>query len=148
MRPDDVPVLAALRQSLNFHADRQRVIAENVANANTPGYAAKDLDETSFQQALRQQMQGSGAPAPAPAAEAVQMRVSQAGHIPGTPASGSSTWRTQEAPDSETTINGNSVVLEEQMVRGQENRMRYESALTLYQKSLGLIRLAIRPPAR
>jgi flagellar basal-body rod protein FlgB len=45
-------------------------------------------------------------------------------------------------------VNGNSVVIEEQMVRAQENRMRYESALTLYQKSIGLLRTAIRAPGR
>jgi flagellar basal-body rod protein FlgB len=32
------------------------------------------------------------------------------------------------------------------MVRANENRMRFESALSLYQKSLNLIRLASRPP--
>ena len=80
---------------------------------------------------------------------ATRLRTSSAGHIPsGGNAGGGTEWRVQNSPDSETTINGNSVVLEEQMVRGQENRMRYETALTLYQKNLGLIRMAIKPPAR
>ncbi|MHA6287037.1 flagellar basal body rod protein FlgB [Maricaulis sp. CAU 1757] len=145
MRPDDVPVLALLRQSIGFHSDRQRVIAENVANANTPGYTPKDIDESAFQQAVARQLQG-GAASSVPA---TRLRTTEAGHIAGgrAPDSGRS-WQTTERPDSETTINGNSVVLEEQMVRAQDNRMRYESAITLYQKSLGLIRMAIKPPGR
>jgi flagellar basal-body rod protein FlgB len=39
MRPDDVPVLGLLTQSMNFHNQRQRVIAENVANASGAGQA-------------------------------------------------------------------------------------------------------------
>ncbi|WP_295691725.1 flagellar basal body rod protein FlgB [uncultured Maricaulis sp.] len=146
MRPDDVPVLALLRQSMSFHSDRQQVIAENIANANTPGYTPRDLDESDFHAALRSQM-GDRSSAPR---GAIGLTTTRAGHIPAsTGASASSaSWEPIDSPDSETTVNGNSVVIEEQMVRAQENRMRYESALTLYQKSLGLLRTAIRPPGR
>ncbi len=57
-------------------------------------------------------------------------------------------WQTRDAADSETTVNGNAVVLEEQMRRAKENRMEYESGLSLYQKSLGMIRTAIRQAGR
>ncbi len=137
MRPEDVPVLGLLTQSMNFHNQRQRVIAENVANANTPGYVAQDLDEGEFQRDLREQMQARSAP-----------RSTRGG--PAVPALTSPTrqWQTKDAPDSETTVNGNTVVLEEQMMRAHENRMEYESALSLYQKSLGMIRTAIRQAGR
>ena len=58
------------------------------------------------------------------------------------------TSRTERAPDSETTVNGNSVVIEEQMVDANENRMRFETALSLYQKSLNMIRMASRSPGQ
>jgi flagellar basal-body rod protein FlgB len=146
MRPDDVPVLALLRQSMSFHADRQQVIAENVANANTPGYTPRDLDESDFHSALRSQMSGGETGGRG----ALRLTTTNAGHIPASGAGGgsSSLWQASESPDSETTVNGNSVVIEEQMVRAQENRMRYESAVTLYQKSIGLLRTAIRAPGR
>ncbi|WP_291842949.1 flagellar basal body rod protein FlgB [Maricaulis sp.] len=146
MRPDDVPVLALLRQSMSFHADRQQVIAENVANANTPGYTPRDLDESDFHSALRSQMSGERAPSRGP----IGLATTDSGHIPasGDDTGSSAMWESIERPDSETTVNGNSVVIEEQMVRAQENRMRYESALTLYQKSIGLLRTAIRAPGR
>lgn len=147
MRPDDVSVLALLRQSMSFNSERQRVISENVANANTPGYTAKDLDESEFNRAVQRQMRGYEAGS---GTSRVRMIATEEGHMSGSAASGSATrrWDATDAPDSETTINGNSVVLEEQMVRAQETRMEYESALTLYQKSLGLIRMAIKPPGR
>lgn len=146
MRPDDVPVLALLRQSMSFHADRQQVIAENVANANTPGYTPRDLDESDFHAALRSQMSGGETGGRG----ALRLTTTNAGHIPasGAGSGSSSLWQASESPDSETTVNGNSVVIEEQMVRAQENRMRYESAVTLYQKSIGLLRTAIRAPGR
>ncbi|MGK0267265.1 MAG: flagellar basal-body rod protein FlgB [Maricaulis sp.] len=137
MRPDDVPVLGLLTQSMNFHNQRQRVIAENVANANTPGYVAQDLDESEFQRNLQQQMQARSAP-----------RSERGG--PGLPSltSPMRDWQSKDSPDSETTVNGNSVVLEEQMTRANENRMQYESALSLYQKTLGMLRTAIRQAGR
>ena len=133
MRPDDMPVLAALTQSMNFHAQRQRVIAENVANANTPGYVAQDLDQSAFQRSLQEDMaarqaQRSGGHQASPSRSLAPRH-----------------WEAQDAPDSETTVNGNSVVLEEQMIQANENRLQYESALSLYQKSLGLLRIAIKP---
>lgn len=144
MRPEDVPVLALLRQSIGFNADRQRVIAENVANANTPGYTPNDLDEAGFRQALRAEMEGRRT-----STGGISMRTSDAGHIGSSGVSNSSrNWQTTASPDSETTINGNSVVLEEQMVRANETRLQYETALSLYQKSLGLMRMAVKSPGR
>ncbi|WP_417485444.1 flagellar basal body rod protein FlgB [Maricaulis salignorans] len=137
MRPEDVPVLGLLTQSMNFHNQRQRVIAENVANANTPGYVAQDLDEGEFQRNLREQMQARSAPRSSRGSAAVPALTSPTRQ-----------WQTKDAPDSETTVNGNTVVLEEQMMRANENRMEYESALSLYQKSLSMIRTAIRQAGR
>lgn len=45
--------LPALVDTMSFHETRVRVIAENVANLNTPGYAAKQLDAKNFQAAIR-----------------------------------------------------------------------------------------------
>lgn len=137
MRPDDVPVLGLLTQSMNFHNQRQRVIAENVANANTPGYVAKDLDTNAFQRSLQEQMRARSARRPESGAAAAPDSSPSARQ-----------WQVIDSPDTSTTINGNSVVLEEQMIQANENRMAYESALSLYQKSLGMIRTAIRQAGR
>jgi flagellar basal-body rod protein FlgB len=45
-----------LEQVLRFTAARHRLIAENIANVDTPGYVQKDLSEKKFQQALAERM--------------------------------------------------------------------------------------------
>lgn len=145
MRPGDAPVLTLLRESLGFHSQRQSVLADNIANADTPNFVPRDIEEAQFHRALQNELRGS-----ASTATSVAMAANRPGHI--TPAGGDGTssrsYRAVSAPDSETTVNGNAVSLEEQMVRAQDNRIRYETALGLYEKSLGLIRMASRPVAR
>ena len=50
--------------------------------------------------------------------------------------------------DSETTLDGNSVVLEEEMLKMADARMSYDAAIGFYQKSLNMLRLAVRAPGR
>jgi flagellar basal-body rod protein FlgB len=68
-----------------------------------------------------------------------------AAHLPGTERPATA-WTAQSAPDSETTLDGNSVVLEEQMLKMAEARANYDAAVGFYQKSLGMIRMAARRP--
>tara|TARA_R110002072_G_C7815096_1_gene522870 strand:- start:368 stop:793 length:426 start_codon:yes stop_codon:yes gene_type:complete len=137
----DTSVLSLLRESMGFLSERQRVLAQNVANADTPGYTPGDLSQADFQRALSREMRGSTS------AGAVAVMTTQPGHI--TPAgNGGRTYSVVRSADTETTVNGNSVNLEDQMVRAQDNRMRYETAMSLYQKSLSIMRMAARPAGR
>lgn len=141
MAVGEASVLTMLRESMGFLSERQRVLAQNVANADTPGYAPNDLSEADFHRALSRELRNSSSPA------AVSMVATHAGHM--TPAgAGGRTYSIVSRPGTETTANGNSVNLEEQMVIAQENRLRYETALSLYQKSLSLMRTAARPSGR
>jgi len=144
MRPDDIPLLSMLRETMGYHNARQRTIAENVANANTPGYTAQDIPRSEFEQVLARQQSGSGAAT----VSHTGLRTTHEMHYGGAASGPSRTYSAKASPDSETTVNGNSVVIEEQMVRANENRMRFETALSLYQKSLNMIRLAGRPPGQ
>ena len=76
------------------------------------------------------------------------MVATQAGHMAPAPSAGSATMATTKTPDSETTLDGNAVVVEEQMMKIAETRMDFETMVGLYQKSLGLLRLASRAPGR
>jgi flagellar basal-body rod protein FlgB len=123
---NDTPYFALLRARLDFLGDRQKLIAENIANASTPGYVPRDLDAAAFERAM------------ARASESAQsggsLKISAA--------------RVVTRPDSETTLDGNAVVLEDQAMRAMDVRMQYETGLSLYQKGLQLMRLAARPPGR
>jgi flagellar basal-body rod protein FlgB len=48
----DIPILSMLRDRMEWHQERQRVLAENVANADTSNYQAKDLAPTDFSREL------------------------------------------------------------------------------------------------
>jgi flagellar basal-body rod protein FlgB len=52
------PVLTGLREALSLHEARHRVISENLANVDTPGYRARDID---FGEALRHAFEREGA---------------------------------------------------------------------------------------
>lgn len=134
MRPDDAPVLVVMREALRFYSERQKVTAENVANANTPGFTPKDIPASEFDRALSRAAEGPAQPG--------GLARTHPDHFGG--ASAARRYSAAQSPDSETTINGNSVVLEEQMARSSENRMRFETVMGLYQKSLALLRTAAR----
>ena len=129
------PFFGLLRARLDQLSERQRLISENIANASTPGYRPRDLDTAGFERLLARAANGA----------TLNMEQTSAAHMaPG----GSAQVRVVTRDDSETTIDGNAVVLEEQMARAAETRMAFETSLALYQKGLELVRLAARPPGR
>jgi flagellar basal-body rod protein FlgB len=141
--PTDMTVFGLMKARMQMLGERQKIVAENVANVTTPGYTPRDIDQGAFQRSLeRAAAQGRSAGAQ------LTMAATQPGHI-ATPASGSAAGLpVRRAPDSETTLDGNSVVVEEQMMKIAETRMDFETMVGLYQKSLGLIRLASRSPSQ
>jgi flagellar basal-body rod protein FlgB len=133
----DIPIFAMLRARMGYLTDRQRVIAENVANADTPGYAPRDLKPFDFQAQLQAASQASPA----------NMALTQPGHmLPPNVKRSLSSQRPVKTADSETTLDGNSVVLEEEMMKLTQARMDYDAAVGFYSKSLSLLKLATRRP--
>jgi flagellar basal-body rod protein FlgB len=142
VRLDDIPLFAMLKGRMGYLSARQRVIAENVANADTPGYTPRDIAVPNFDQALR--AAGSSG-----AAGAGGLARTNSAHLAGPGgAAQASPYTPERSPDSETRLDGNSVVLEEEMLKMAESRMSYDAAISFYQKSLNLLRMAARPPGR
>lgn len=146
MRVDDIPLFGMLKGQLGYLNQRQKVISQNVANADVTGFTPKDIKTPDFAQVLSGQ-------AGATAGGGLQMLTSAPGHMPlggGVQVGGSgdaaSGYRSVDAPDSETHMNGNSVVLEEEMLKMAESRMAYDEAIGFYQQSLNMLRLAARKP--
>lgn len=127
-----------LRARLDQLSERQRLISENIANASTPGYRPRDIDTSGFERLLASHAQNSSG---------LAMTRTNAGHMtPGGTTSAETKVVTRG--DSETTIDGNEVVLEEQMARAAETRMAFETGVALYQKGLQLVRMAVKSPSR
>jgi len=142
--PTNISVFSLMKARMQMLGERQKVIAQNVANVSTPGFVPSDINQEAFAATL-QRMAGHG-PAGGPGRTA--MAVTQPGHMtaPGGPSLPGVT--AHKSPDSETTLDGNAVVVEEQMMKIAETRMDFETMVGLYQKSLGLLRLASRAPGR
>jgi len=130
----NTPFFGLLRARLDQLSQRQQLIAENIANASTPGYRPRDLDTSGFERMLASHAGGRG----------LQMTQTSAGHM--APGGGTPDPRIVTREDGETTIDGNAVVLEDQMTRATETRMAFETGIALYQKGLELVRLASRRP--
>ncbi len=119
----------SLASALAAHATaRQQVIAENVAHADTPGYRARDIAD------FGAIVDGQHA--------AFAAKMTRPGHIPwGADARGFEP-REQTALGAETP-NGNTVSLEDQMLRASEVRQGHELAVGVYSKSLEILRAAV-----
>ncbi len=107
-------------------ATRQAVVAENMANADTPKYQARDI--APFKEVYRSQ-EGNSA-----------MRVTREGHTGGALEARSASPFESKL---ETSPNGNSVSLEEEMLKSVEVKRQHDRALAIYKHSLGVIRTSL-----
>ena len=113
-----------LTDTLNFHAqalvlrsERQRVIASNIANADTPGYQAREMD---FALALREASGQAGVPG--------RMNVTATGHLQ--PAAGArAEANLLYARPSQTNLDGNTVDMDRERASFADNSVKYEATL-------------------
>ena len=130
MAISDIPIFSMLRTRMQWAQERQRVLAENVANADTPRFRPRDLAplEIRSDKSTRTGRCSS--------------RRTESGHhrrfgrradaVP---------HRAQGGYEVRPT--GNAVNLEEEMMKVAANQMDYQAATSLYTRSLGLIKTAI-----
>ncbi len=141
MTLDDIPVFAMLKSRLSYLADRQQVIAQNVANSDTPGYTPMDLKPF--------QLPSQGSVGAAATLPMIAPTVTSPMHLtPPTPSGlkSRSGVKPVASPDSETTLDGNSVVLEDEMTKMSQARMDYDAAVSFYEQSLALLQTAAKRP--
>jgi flagellar basal-body rod protein FlgB len=123
-----IPLFEAITRRLAWLSDRQTVLAENVANANTPGYLSKDIKEPDFHALVTG---GSSV---------LQIAATQPGHITTRP-DGEVAGSTPDA--NEVTLDGNGVSIEAQMMKVSDNAADYALTTTLYKQNLALIKMAL-----
>jgi flagellar basal-body rod protein FlgB len=126
----DLPIFSMLRTRMNWHQERQRLLAENVANAETPGYRPRDLAPLDFG---RQVEQASGQ---------LQLALTSPSHLAGTDALGSS-FPVERSGKYDVRPTGNAVNLEDEMIKVAANQMDHQAAISLYSRSMGLLKTAI-----
>jgi flagellar basal-body rod protein FlgB len=124
----DLPILSMLRTRLEWSQQRQRVLAENVANADTPSFRPRDLAALKFDSKTT--------------APLVQLATTETAHLPGLSGSPSA-FRTERQGGYDVQPTGNAVNLEEEMMKVAANQMDYQAAASLYSRSLALLKTAI-----
>jgi len=110
-------------QALSLRSERQRLIASNIANADTPGYVAREMN---FAQALKE--------ATGTASGAAVLKTSQAGHIGGGADGTVASNRSAEAnlayaAPSQTNLDRNTVDMDRERASFADNTVKYEATL-------------------
>ena len=126
MPVSDIPILSMLRTRMQWHQERQRVLAENVANADTPGFRPNDLKEPTFETT--------------PGAALGLVRTA-GNHLDI--AGGTSRFDMQRNGGYEIRPAGNAVSLEDEMMKVAQNQMDFQTAAQIYSQGLALIKTAL-----
>lgn len=108
------------QEALGLRHQRQQVLANNIANADTPNFKARDFD---FGRELSRAMEGGPS-------GGLSLRTTAAGHIPangGSSAVGNLQYRVPAQPS----LDGNTVDMDVERVRFADNSVRYQAALSL-----------------
>ena len=127
----DLPVLGMLRTRMQWAQARQGLIAENVANADMPGFKPRDLVEPRFDRATGSVVSASPT-----------LALTSPAHLApaGQGAAGTEAKRVKEF---EIRPSGNGVNLEDEMMKAGENQSDYQLAASLYQHSLTTLKIAV-----
>ncbi|WP_019591816.1 flagellar basal body rod protein FlgB [Thioalkalivibrio sp. ALE20] len=124
--------LGILPESVNLRSQRMEVLSSNIANADTPGYKARDLD-------FRSQLEAASG-------DGGQLQLSQtrAGHQdPGTAAAGTGAELKYRIP-SQPSLDGNTVDPQMERAAFAENSVKYQSSLEFLNRRVSGIRDAFR----
>ncbi len=129
----DISLFQAMGSKMAYLNTRQRVISQNIANADTPGYQPSDLTKVDFGRVLKKVTNDKAG---------VDMTSTNARHMPALNAVGSTKVREvketyEVAPDE------NGVILEEQLIKSNDVQMDYNLMINLYRQNTDLIRTAL-----
>lgn len=129
-------------QALRLRSERQRLIASNIANADTPGYQARDFD---FATALRQATGTSTSGSTGQTAGHLAPTATQAGHmnLQGQQATSQSNLELQYATPAQSSLDQNSVDMDRERASFAQNTVQYEATLRFINGSLKALNTAI-----
>lgn len=126
----DTTLFGMLTDKMRWLTQRQRVLAQNIANADTPNYTARDLRPLEFRGALRV------------AQSNVSLARTNVAHLSARTDADAFRTERNRAPY-ETSPDRNKVVLEEQLMKLSETRADHQLATQLFQKYTSLYRTAL-----
>lgn len=133
-----IPLFALAFDKMAWLNRRQAVLADNIANADTPNFQPEDLKALDSRAALRSVgAQTSGLAPVLPVATDPKHFVGASGQTSGGFAN------EPQKKTYETTLSDNAVVLEEQMMKVAQTQADFEMATNLYKKYVAMVKLAL-----
>ena len=137
----DLTVLNAAIEKMHWNEARQKVISQNVANADTPGYQPQEIAPLDFKALLK----SSSSSLAATGGSSVTLATTDPKHLGlnGAAASGIAKPKNEKSPY-ETSPAGNAVVLEEQLMKLNQNALDHKLSATIYQKNIELLKTAVK----
>jgi flagellar basal-body rod protein FlgB len=132
----NLPIFQAMTGKMEWLNRRQGVLSENLANSDTPGYTPHDLKDLDFSELLKSSTSAS-------AIHQAQMDAARNGGQKENLTNLGRTAEEVEKKGMETTPSGNSVVLEEQLIKVAESQVQYSMLTNLYRKQADMVRMAV-----
>lgn len=132
MTTQNIPLFQAMNAKLNYLDMRQNVLSQNIANADTPKYKARDLTKIDFGTVLHDLVE----------AKNIRMETTHPGHMPQ-PNAVEQARNMKQKITYEVSPDKNAIVLEEQMVKATQVNMDYNLLTNLMRKQSGMIRTAL-----
>ena len=129
MELNGVPLFSLLTNRMSWLSARQSVLAENVSNADTPDYVARDMKPMDFENILAGQNGGKG------------LTLTNARHI--SIRGSSDPFEQEDATGEGGTPSGNVVSIEQEMIKLSDTQIQYQTATNLYQKAVNMFRTAL-----
>ena len=128
-----LPILDVMAKRLRWLDQREKVLAQNIANADTPNFKARDMKEISFRELV-----GGGA------SSNLRLVATRPGHI--RPKGDEPDYKVETDKTAESSLSGNTVSLEDQMMRVSRTAMDHELTVNLYRKHIAMIKAALGRP--
>ncbi len=134
MTTESLALFKAIGAKMDFLNQRQRIIAQNVSNSDTPSYKPQDLVPVDFNKVLKDVTKSGGVPN-------VSVETTNSGHMT---VGGIDDPKAKKQKETyEVAPAGNAVIMEEQLIKAGQTVMDYNLMTNLYQKNMGMIRTAL-----
>lgn len=132
MSIQNIGLFQALNAKMNYLDQRQKVLSQNIANANTPDYKPKDLTKVDFGVVLKEVTKEN----------VVRPATTSPLHMPNAGSIDDADSRKMKKTY-DVTPTGNAVVMEEQMVNASKTNIDFNLMTSLYQKNVSMMRIAL-----
>lgn len=127
----NIPLFGVIRNRLSWLSQRQEILAQNIANSDTPRYRPSDIKPYDFSKLVRRESMQ------------INMDVTRKNHLGGRRKRVRDFAEEVTRRPYETAPNGNAVVLEEQMVKVAETNLSHSMITALYKKHLLMFKMAL-----